>query len=194
SAAAPASELERPRARLVAHAAGESSRGSRCAPAPRLTAPGGVGGTAALGSALEPPRERNGQGSLYRPGRPTPFEAPIQLNMDALHLRFRISRAGRGAGRNRGGDALRITRVETHAERLHVLLEPLAPLGAGDRDDVLPQRQEPGEGQLGRCTALLFRDRLDPNHELEVLREVGLLEARMIAPPVVGRDVAEAVN
>src|SRR5882672_8421120 len=31
---------------------------------------------ATLGSALEPSRERNGQGSLYRPGRLTPVEAP----------------------------------------------------------------------------------------------------------------------
>src|SRR2546427_9607694 len=149
---------------------------------------------ARLGARTASRKEWSGEPVPSRASDAPPFEAPIQLNMDALHLRFRISRAGGGAGRNRGGDALRITRVETHAERLHVLLEPLAPLAAGGREDVLPLRQEAGEGQLGRWTALLFRDRLDPIHELEVLREVGLLEARMIAPPVVGRDVAEAVN
>src|SRR5205814_10557220 len=114
--------------------------------------------------------------------------------MNSLHLRFRISRAGRGAGRNRGGDALRITRVETHAERLHVLLEPLAPLGAGDRDDVLPQSQEPGEGELGRCTALLFRDRLDPMDERAGLCEVGRWAARVVGRAVGGPAVVEAVE
>ena len=44
---------------------------------------GGVVGTAVLGSALEPPRERNGQGSLYTSGRVRPVEAPHVKQEDA---------------------------------------------------------------------------------------------------------------
>src|SRR5439155_74582 len=46
--------------------------------------------------------------------------------------------------------------------------------------------------QMTRRAALLLRDRFDPPHQLEVLGEVSVVEARMVAPPIVRRDVAEA--
>src|SRR2546422_705559 len=52
-----------------------------------------------LGLALEPARERNGQGSLYRPGRLTPVEAPHVIE-EAGGGALALSRRSRGGRRS----------------------------------------------------------------------------------------------
>jgi hypothetical protein len=64
-----------------------------------------------------------------------------------------------------------------------------APLGAGDRHDVVALCQHPGERELGGRDALLLRDLGDllgdPPVGLEVLAD----EARVVAPEVSGVEL-----
>jgi NAD(P)-dependent dehydrogenase (short-subunit alcohol dehydrogenase family) len=59
-----------------------------------------------------------------------------RLQIDAAHLRFRVARAGGGAGRDRYRDAREVVRAQLHLERAEIFLEPREPLGAGNRDHV----------------------------------------------------------
>src|ERR1700674_1447688 len=52
-----------------------------------------------------------------------------------------------------------------------------------------PLRQHPGEGELRRRTALVFGQRLDLLHKIEVVLEVRAGEAGQASPPVAGRKV-----
>src|SRR5580704_13237928 len=57
--------------------------------------------------------------------------------------------------RDRGGDPLGLLAAQPHLGGAEVVLQVGAPLGAGDRDDVLPTREHPRERQLRRSDALL---------------------------------------
>src|SRR4030095_2347654 len=95
----------------------------------------------------------------------------------------------------RGGiDARQVRGGQADVVRRPVLLEVLAALRAGNRDDVLALREHPGQGELARRGALLARDRLDLRHEIEVLLEVFALEARLEAAVVVLREVLDALD
>jgi len=104
------------------------------------------------------------------------------------------ARPGGGAGRNRRGEPRDVSRVEADRQRLRVLLEALLALGARNRNDIPSLGQEPGERELRGRAVLLLGDRLELAHQVEILREVRLLEARVIAAPIVGRDVAETLD
>src|SRR6266849_678406 len=118
----------------------------------------------------------------------------VLLQLDGLHLRFGIARAGRRPGRHGLVDPLAVARVELGRERARVLLEVLPPLRAGDGDDVVPLSQEPGEDELAGFHALLLGDLLDPMDEREVVLEVPVLEARMLTAPVIRGEVAEVLD
>src|SRR5215470_15954968 len=115
-------------------------------------------------------------------------------DIDGLHLRDRIARAGGGTH----GDGLRgaghVVRVEPNFQRGHVLVHPALALGAGDGNDVRSLSEEPGEHELGRRAALLGREFLDAVHELDVVLEVLLLEARVVAASIALGDVLELLE
>jgi len=84
--------------------------------------------------------------------------------------------------RARGGhcfDACEVLAGERHLQGGDVLLQVLATGGAGDGNAVFVLGQDPGQGQLGGLHAFLLRDLGDTIHQLEVLLEIGALEARM---------------
>ena len=70
------------------------------------------------------------------------------LQIYAAHLRFRIARPRRHTGWHRLGNASEIVWGQLYGERPHVLFEVGSPLGAGDGDDILPLREQPGQDQL----------------------------------------------
>src|SRR4029077_12621390 len=78
--------------------------------------------------------------------------------------------------------------------RACVFFEPGLALGARDRDDVAPAREQPGERELPRGAFLLLRHVEQRPHEVEVLLEVLVLEARVIPTAVVGRDLRRGVG
>src|SRR2546427_6833319 len=116
------------------------------------------------------------------------------LGVDTAHPALGVAAAGRRPLGRDLADALQVARGQRDLHGAGVLLEVASPLGAGDRHDVLALRQQPGEGELRRGTALLPRDRLHPRHQVEVPREVLPLEARVVAAPVVRGEVLEAVD
>lgn len=75
-------------------------------------------------------------------------------------------------------DLLLLLARQLHVQRPQVLLQVLDLLGAGDRDDVVALRQQPRQRQLARRDLLLLRQRRDAVHQLQVLGEVLLGEAR----------------
>src|SRR3984893_8908411 len=85
-------------------------------------------------------------------------EAPAS-NVHAPHATFGIAGAGGGADPDRRRDAGDLGRGHARLERAEILFEPCDPLGAGDRDDVGPLRQEPSQGELRRGATLVLGDR-----------------------------------
>ena len=75
-----------------------------------------------------------------------------------------------------------------------VLFEVRAPRRPGDRHEFPALREYPGERELRGSAALLRRELLDVPDQREVLFEVRALEARGVAPPVVGSQVLEALD
>src|SRR5436309_1703409 len=116
------------------------------------------------------------------------------LEVHRLHRGLGIARAGRDAGGHGVGDAPHVLGAQLDLQRAQVLLQALPVLGPGDRHDVRAPGEEPRERQLRGGAALLLRDLLEPAHELHVLREVLVPEARVLAAPVALRDVGEALD
>src|SRR5205807_1188839 len=75
-----------------------------------------------------------------------------------------------------------------------VVVEVLDLLRAGDRDDVLPLGQHPGESKLARRAPLRGRHALDLFYQLQVLPEVLALEPGRVAAVVVGRQVVDGLE
>ena len=73
--------------------------------------------------------------------------------------------------------------------RRRVFLEPLPPLRARDRDNVVALREQPRERELRRRAAFARGHALHALDDLEVLLEVLALKPRIVSPPVVGREV-----
>src|SRR5512146_2369487 len=109
--------------------------------------------------------------------------------VDRAHVAVAV--AGGAALRERRVDARQFGRAERDGNRCSILLQVLAALGAGDGHDIPALVQEPGERDLGSRDAPLSGDALHRLHEIQVLPEVLTLEARHVAPPIVGREIVE---
>src|SRR5262245_34096729 len=115
----------------------------------------------------------------------------IRLAVHRGHRRGGIALAGGGA---LGGDRVdpgELVGGQRDVDGGDVLLEIAPPLGAGDRDDVVAARQDPGERQLAGGDGLVPRDGREVLDEREVLGEVVALEARREPAEVVGCEVLE---
>src|SRR5256885_13402088 len=108
--------------------------------------------------------------SLWRGGQ------GVRLPVADWHAGLRVTRARGGALRRHGVDPGEVALAQRDVDGLGVFREPAALLRAGNRHDVLPPGQEPGQRQLRRCTALFVRDFLDPANQVQVLLEVRLLK------------------
>src|SRR5215468_12642155 len=86
---------------------------------------------------------------------------PPSLKIEALHLRLGIAGSGRGAGRDRRGDAREIVLGQADRQRADVLDQSRLALGPGDGDHVVALRQQPGECELPGGAFLLLGDRFE---------------------------------
>src|SRR5207245_9908487 len=113
------------------------------------------------------------------------------LPVDRPHSPFRVAVAGGGPFGRDAVDASPVGRSEMNGGGRDVLRQVAPPLGAGDGNDVRALRKQPGERRLRRPARLLLRQLLDPGDEVQVLREVRALEARVVAAPIILRQVVE---
>src|SRR3989442_9505879 len=107
------------------------------------------------------------------------------LPVDRPHSPFRVPLAGGDAFGRHAVDASQVGRTEINGGGRDVLLQVAPPLGAGDGNDVLALREQPGERELRRRATLLYRQLLHLRDEVQVLREVRALEARVVAAPII---------
>src|SRR5712691_1799143 len=109
----------------------------------------------------------------------------IQSAVDGPHATFRIARARSHALGGDRFDPSQVLRAELNSRGPDVFLQVAAPLGPGNRHDVLTLGQQPRERELGGRAPLLSRHLLHPRDEIQVLREVRALAPRLLAPPTV---------
>src|SRR4051812_46741957 len=88
-------------------------------------------------------------------------------------------------------DLVQIRAAELHLQGSDILLQVAPLLGPGDRNDVLPLRQQPGEGQLCRSALLAPRNLLHSGDQVEIPLKVFSLKAGSIPAIVVLRQVVE---
>src|SRR5207248_10280175 len=106
--------------------------------------------------------------------------------IDVRHVGIAVA-----GGRERLFEPLELTGRQLEASGSCVLFEVLAPLGAGNRDDIVAAGVDPRERDLTRSHASLVGDFAHTIDELEVPLEVAGLEARVVAPEVVRLQVVE---
>src|ERR1051326_9601950 len=109
------------------------------------------------------------------PGSPT---ADAGLEIDHPHAALRVTKPRSDTARSDGVDARKIIGREADVHGAHIFLEVSHALGAGNRHDVSPTREEPRQSELRGRAPFLSRELLDVIHEIEVLLEVLTLEAR----------------
>src|SRR5438270_13176855 len=128
--------------------------------------------------------------ALYAGAGPHALTSPV----DQPHSGLRVASARGDALRSDGVDPREITLAQGDAGRLGVLFEPGALLRAGNRHDVVPPGQEPGQRQLRRRTTLFPRDLFDLADEVQVLLEVGPLKPGRAAAEVPRGQVVELLE
>jgi hypothetical protein len=64
-----------------------------------------------------------------------------------------------------------------------------SPGGAGDGHDILALGQHPSQSQLRRFATFFRGDLFDTADKIQIAFEILALEARMIATPILGRQV-----
>src|SRR5712691_11770717 len=104
--------------------------------------------------------------------------------------------AALGIARTRGDalggdlvDAPQVLRAELHGHGPGVLLQVAPPLGPGNRHDVLALGQQPRERELRWRAPLLPCQLLYARDEIQVLRAVRTLAARVVAAPLAFRPI-----
>src|SRR6185436_14810344 len=100
-----------------------------------------------------------------------------------------ITRARRHSSRQQRVDLPQVVRSEMDADGRRVLLDPFAPLRTRNGNEVVPLCEHPGQGELGGRATFSRGDARDALDDREVPPEVVALEARVVPPPVVGREV-----
>src|ERR1700730_2074670 len=99
-----------------------------------------------------------------------------------MHLSYRIACTGRGTGRDDAVDFCKILGREHHVRGAHILLEVLARLRAGYRDDedsrTLSLGHRPRDRELGERGVLSARNGLERRAQPEVLLDIDTLKAR----------------
>src|SRR5437763_1136475 len=116
------------------------------------------------------------------------------LDVDAFHAAFGIAGAGGGADRDHFRDRFGLLGSQPHLQCAEIFLQPLDPLGAGDRDHVGALRQQPGKAELRDGAALVGGDRLDPFDQGAVLLEIVAGEARVAGAGITLGEVGEIGN
>src|ERR1700722_297318 len=88
-------------------------------------------------------------------------------------------------------DTAQVARTQFDVDCGGIFLEIFAPLGSGNRHDILSARKHPGERELARGDALLRRDSIHALDHREIAIEVLALEARVQAAEVALREIVE---
>ena len=115
--------------------------------------------------------------------------AARRLAVHRLHSALVIALAGGGARRQDLLEPFQVFVGQLHLQGADVLVEVADVLGAGDRDDVLALRQDPGQCELRGVAPLLLRQSFDLFDELQVLLEILALEPRMVLAEITFREV-----
>ncbi len=110
------------------------------------------------------------------------------------HGLCRITFAGSGAGWQDGVDLPQLLRCQFDPGSAEVFFEVVEPLCSRDRHDVIPLREDPGEGELARGAIPGSRQGLDLLHKVEILLEIFALESRTVAPEVVSGEVVDRLE
>ena len=79
--------------------------------------------------------------------------------------------------------------IERDVNRAHIFPQVRGALGSGNRNEILPLTQHPGQRELPRRRAFLLRDFFHLLNERQISGEVLPLEPRVHAPEVAFRDV-----
>src|SRR4051812_33549224 len=114
------------------------------------------------------------------------------LNAQCFQLPGGIAGARRDARREGAVKCREVAGSERHADCADILLEPPHLPRAGDRHDVGPPRQQPGERHLRLGAALLGSDALDGCEQRPVTLEIAFLEAGMRMAAILGIEIAAA--
>ena len=80
---------------------------------------------------------------------------------------------------------------KVYAEGCDVFFQILAALRAGNGNDIVALRQQPGKSELPRSTFLFLRYKLDSSDEIEILLKIFALETRRKSAIVVGSKIVE---
>lgn len=110
------------------------------------------------------------------------------------HHVWRVAIARRHVEGECGVQNSELRRRQPNSERADVLVKILAPLGTGDRHDVVALRQHPRQRQLRRRTADLGSQGPDLIDQGQIAREVLALETRRRASVVVGSEILGALD
>jgi hypothetical protein len=113
---------------------------------------------------------------------------------DGLHDVLGVAQAGGSAARGYFVDTAQIIGSQFEFQCAGILFQILAPLRAGDRNDILALRKQPGEGELTGHAFLLFGNELDAANEVEILLKILSLESWRIPAKVVGRKILETLD
>src|SRR5262249_33911222 len=117
-----------------------------------------------------------------------------RLQVDALQPIGGIAGTGPRTRRRAIGNALHLGRRKPDPERIEGFGDALLPLGPWARQNAPAPREQPREHELRRGSLLLHRHLLEALHDLHVLVEVLVLEARMREPPVAVGQIRLALD
>src|SRR5258708_13452324 len=102
--------------------------------------------------------------------------------VDGGHHCFGIACAGGSAVGGDFVDAAQVLRCQFYFQGADVFFQIFAALGAGNGDDVLALREEPGQSQLAWGALFFFGDFFHALYQRQVLLKIFSLEASTISP------------
>src|SRR5205814_6536008 len=96
----------------------------------------------------------------------------LPLEIDCLHLRLGITPARRRTRRQGSRQTRHLVGRELDVEGCQILVDAVGPLGAGYWHDVVSLRQQPGESNLSRRTALVLGQAFEGRYQVEIVRKI----------------------
>ncbi len=116
------------------------------------------------------------------------------LAANGLHHVLGVAQTRSSAARGDFVDTAQVFASQFDFQCGGIFFKILAPLRAGDRNDVLTLRKQPGEGELTGSAFLFLGNGLDAANQVEILLKIFSLESRRIPAIIVGRKILEALD
>src|SRR5664279_4787013 len=104
--------------------------------------------------------------------------------VEAAHLALRVAVTGDRLSWHRHFQSGHVSLAQLNVVSRDVLAQPLASLGPGNRHDVVPSRQHPGEGQLGDCYSFFGGDGFEVLDEGQIFLTGFPGESRVVSAKV----------